>query len=81
VPWSSSQRSEWVIAHSEKDRLEFVLPTRRKTRKQEVSSLQSSVPIVQFDHVGLSGGRIQANNRAAVFHPLSLNIPTRSAGF
>jgi hypothetical protein len=38
-------------------------------------------PIIQVDRLGLSGGRIQANNKAVVFHPLSLNSPTRSAGF
>ena len=36
---------------------------------------------VQFDHLGISGGRIQANNRGVVSHLSGLNSPTRSDGF
>jgi len=56
-------------------------PYERLTPKPEVSRLQSAVPIFQFDYLGLTGGRIQASNRAAVFHPSGLNSPTRSGGF
>jgi hypothetical protein len=39
------------------------------------------VRILVTDHPGLSGGRIQANNKVVVFHPLSLNGPARFGGF
>ena len=37
----------------------------------EIGGIQSAVPNVQFDHLGLSCGRIQANNTAVFFLPLS----------
>jgi hypothetical protein len=39
------------------------------TRKPEVGRLQSVVAMSSFDHLGISGGRIRANNRGVVFHP------------
>jgi len=55
---------------------------RQIAHQPEFGRLSSAaVPIVQADHLGLSGGHIRANNRAAVSHLLSLNSPTRSGGF
>jgi hypothetical protein len=39
------------------------------TRKPEFGGLQSAVANLHFDHLGISGGRIRANNRGVVSLP------------
>jgi len=55
------------------------------TEKERAGNSPGRSPIrgrnFQFDHLGLNGGRIRANNRGVVFHPEGWSSPTRSGGF
>jgi hypothetical protein len=48
------------------------------TRKPEVGRLPVRGRNFQFDHLGISGERIRANNKGVVFHPYALKHKSRS---
>jgi hypothetical protein len=66
-------RGRGILSFSE----EYFWPARTSLGTAAVS-LAASRAVLE---AALSGGRIRANNRAAVFHLLSLNSPTRPGGF